>query len=44
MPKFPSMSATSVAKRKALSKAQKLERAKEPAPVPVVKIRMAKPR
>jgi hypothetical protein len=44
MPKLPDMSAAAVKRRKAMTKAAELERAKEPPPVPVVKIRMAKPR
>ncbi len=44
MPKLPSMTPAAVLKRKAITKAQKAERAKEVPPPPVVKIRMAKPR
>ncbi len=44
MPKLPNMSAAAVMKRKMMTKAQKLERAKEPPPAPVVKVRIAKPR
>jgi hypothetical protein len=43
MPKLPDMSAAAVLKRKAITKAQKAERAKEPPVVPVVKVRIAKP-
>jgi hypothetical protein len=44
MPKLPDMSAAAIKRRKAMTKAAELERAKEPPPAPVVKIRMAKPR
>ena len=44
MPKLPDMSAAAVKRRKAMTKAAEIERAKEPPPAPVVKIRMAKPR
>jgi hypothetical protein len=44
MPKLPDMSAAAVKKRQAMTKAAELARSKEPVPVPVVKIRMAKPR
>jgi len=44
MPKLPNMSSTAVMKRRIMTKIQKAERAKEPAPVPVVKVRIAKPR
>jgi len=44
MPKLPNMSAAAVMKRKMITKRQKAERAKEPAPAPVVKVRIAKSR
>jgi hypothetical protein len=44
MPRLPSTSAAFVLKRKAIAKAEKAERVKEPPAVPVVKVRMAKPR
>jgi hypothetical protein len=44
MPKLPNMSPAHVLKRKAMTKAQQAERAKEPPPPPVVKVRVAKPR
>jgi hypothetical protein len=44
MPRLPSTSAAFVLKRKAITKAEKAERANEPAAVPVVKVRIAKPR
>jgi hypothetical protein len=44
MPKLPDMSAAAVKKRQAMTLARKAEQAKEPPPVHVVKIRMAKPR
>jgi hypothetical protein len=44
MPKLPDMSAAAVKKRQVLTLARKAEKAKEPPPVHVVKIRMAKPR
>ncbi len=44
MPKLPDMSAAAVKKRQVLTLARKAEKAKEPPPVRVVKIRMAKPR
>ena len=47
MPKLPSMSAAAVLKREAITetqKAERLERSKELAPAPVVKVRMAKRR
>ena len=44
MPKLPDMSAAAVKKRQVLTLARQAEKAKEPPPVHVVKIRMAKPR
>lgn len=44
MPRLPNPSPAFVLKRKAITKAQKAERANEPPPAPVVKVRMAKPR
>jgi hypothetical protein len=44
LPRLPSMAAAFVMKRKEITKAEKAERAKEPPPAPVVKIRIAKPR
>jgi len=44
MPRLPNPSPVYVLKRKAIAKAQRELAAKEPAPVPVVKVRMAKRR
>lgn len=44
MPKLPSMSPAAILKRKIITKTMQAERAKEPPPAPVVKVRMAKPR
>lgn len=44
MPRLPSTSAAFVMKRKIMTKADQAERAKEPAPAPVVKVRVAKGR
>ena len=45
MPKLPNPSPAYVLKRRAITKAAQAERAKEqPAPAPVVKVRIAKPR
>jgi hypothetical protein len=44
MPRLPNTSAAFVLKRKAITKAQKAERANEPPAPPVVKVRIAKTR
>jgi hypothetical protein len=44
MPKLPDMSPAAVLKRKLMTEAERVRRAKEPPPPPVVKVRMAKSR
>ena len=47
MPKLPSMSAAAVQKRKVITetqKAERIEKSKDVAPAPVIKVRMAKRR